>query len=219
MPNANNQPRATLISNGSSTGSPVPWNGGPGIFQVAGTFGGSTVSIQYMSVDGSTYITLGSLTAAGILSFVAPQGLIRASVSGGSPSGLYAAADSVSAASSDGAFTTGTAEVSLASLISGEIQQFNRLAGGAVARYAYITADAVVSPGPAIYYGAYCLAAGTMASVYDNTAASGNLLLASQVGAANTFYGPPGGVGVLCNNGIYADWTSGTWLVLYVGAA
>lgn len=217
MPNANNQPRATLISNGSSTGSPVPWNGGPGIFQVAGTFGGSTVSIQYMSVDGSTYITLGSLTAAGILSFVAPQGLIRASVSGGSPSGLYAAADSVSAASSDGAFTTGTAEVSLASLLSGELQQFNRLAGGAICPYVPVSADTVVSSGPAVYYGAFCVAAGTMAAIYDNTSASGTKLLDSQVGVANTFYGF-GGLGVQCANGIYADWTSGTWLVLCLGA-
>ncbi len=103
-------------------------------------------------------------------------------------------------------------------LLNGELQQFNRLAGGAVVKYAVVSsADTTVVTGAAIYYGAYCIATGTMASIYDNTAASGTALLASQVGAANTFYGIPG-VGILCNNGIYADWTSGTWLVLYVDA-
>ena len=104
-------------------------------------------------------------------------------------------------------------------LLTGELQQFNRLAGGPIAQYAYVTADTIVSATPAIFYGAYCVAAGTMAAIYDNaSAASGNLLQASQVGAANTFYGPAG-TGVLCVNGIYADWTSGTWLVLFAPAA
>lgn len=99
-------------------------------------------------------------------------------------------------------------------LLSGELQTINRLAGGAICSYNYVTADALVKTGQGIFYGVFCVSAGTMAAVYDNTSASGNLLLASQVGVANTFYGPP--AGVLTTTGIYADWTSGTWLVLYV---
>lgn len=109
-------------------------------------------------------------------------------------------------------------ETSLTTLLSGELQQFNRLAGGSIVQAATVTADAAVVSGPAIFYGAFCVGAGTMAAIYDNTAASGKVLLTSQVGAANTFYGIPG-IGILCDNGIYADYTSGTWLVLYVAGA
>lgn len=109
-------------------------------------------------------------------------------------------------------------EVQLSHLLQGELAQFNRLAGGAIVSAALVGADATVVSGPCIYYGAFCLATGTMAAIYDNTAASGTKLLDSQVGAANTFYGVPG-VGIQCANGIYADWTSGSWLVLYVVGA
>lgn len=116
----------------------------------------------------------------------------------------------------DDALLAGKAtEVQLSHLLQGELSQFNRLAGGAIVTDVEVTADGVVYSGPCIYYGAYCLAAGTMASIYDNVAASGKALLASQVGAANTFYGIPG-LGIQCANGIYADWTSGTWRVLLV---
>lgn len=107
--------------------------------------------------------------------------------------------------------------VSLSTILNGELSQFNRLAGGAIVKAATVTADAAVVSGPAIFYGAFCVGAGTMAAIYDNVSASGKVLLTSQVGAANTFYGTAG-IGVLCDNGIYADYTSGTWLVFYVDA-
>jgi hypothetical protein len=103
-------------------------------------------------------------------------------------------------------------------LLNGELSQFNRMAGGAIVNKAYVTADALIVSGPCIYYGAECLVAGTMTSIYDNVTATGNLLLASQVGAANTFYGVAG-LGKLCDNGIYANWDSGTWCVYYVEVA
>lgn len=113
------------------------------------------------------------------------------------------------------ALLTGKAEeVRLSHYLQGELSQFNRLAGGAIVSYSLIGADTAVSSGPCIYYGAFCLATGTMAAIYDNTTASGTKLLDSQVGSANTFYGVQG-VGIQCANGIYADWTSGSWLVLY----
>lgn len=100
--------------------------------------------------------------------------------------------------------------VKLDDLIAGENQTFNRLMGGAVCKYAVVTADGVVSATPAILYGVVLIAAGTMANIYDNTAASGTVVIPSTTASVNF-----GGVGVLMNNGIYADWTSGTWLVLY----
>jgi hypothetical protein len=100
-------------------------------------------------------------------------------------------------------------------LLTGELQQFNRLAGGPIVKYAIVGADGPVVAGPAILYGAYLLSAGTLAGVYDNaSAASGNLLIPSTTASVHF-----NGAGVLCNNGIFADWTSGSWLILYVDAA
>ena len=101
-------------------------------------------------------------------------------------------------------------------LLNGELTQFNRLAGGPIVQYAVVTSDATglnVASGPAILYGVVLIAAGTMANVYDGVTATGNVLIPSTT-ATVTF----NGMGVLCNNGITCDWTSGTWLVLYAPA-
>jgi hypothetical protein len=103
--------------------------------------------------------------------------------------------------------------VTLHSLLTGELQQFNRLAGGPICQYAVVTSDATglnVASGPAILYGIVLIAAGTMASVYDGATATGNVLIPSTT--ATVMFN---GAGILCNNGITCDWTSGTWLVLY----
>jgi hypothetical protein len=101
-------------------------------------------------------------------------------------------------------------------LTTGELQQFNRQAGGPIVLQSDpITADGVVVSGPCIYYGAICLGAGDIVAIYDNLAASGTVLLGAQTGTLNTFYGVAG-VGRQCSNGIYVNWTSGTWVVLYV---
>jgi hypothetical protein len=87
---------ATLLSNASATGSPVVWGGGLGIFDCAGTFGGATVTLQFLGPDGSTWIAMGSdttLSAAGGALFTFRPGKIRAAVSGGAPSGLFATAE------------------------------------------------------------------------------------------------------------------------------
>lgn len=102
--------------------------------------------------------------------------------------------------------------VTLSSLLSGENQTFNRLMGGAVCKYAIVGADTVVSAAPAILYGVFLLSAGTMASVYDHaSAASGNAVIPSTTASYHF-----NGAGILMNNGIFCDWTSGSWLVLYV---
>lgn len=85
-----------LLSNASATGSAVRWPGGEGTFTVVGTFGGTTVALQYLGPDGTTWIgvdaTDASFTAAGMCGFVLAPGQIRAAVTGGSPSALYAKA-------------------------------------------------------------------------------------------------------------------------------
>ena len=90
--------RVDLLSNATATGSSVTWPGGRGSFVVAGTFGGATVSLQLLGPNGTTWITAGTyttLTAEGIGNFDLPQGRIRAAVTGGPPSGLYAIAVTV----------------------------------------------------------------------------------------------------------------------------
>lgn len=85
-----------LLSNASATGSPTTWSGGLGIFAAVGTFGGATVTLQFLGPDGSTWVAMGAdttLSAAGGALFTFSPGKIRAAVSGGAPSGLYATAE------------------------------------------------------------------------------------------------------------------------------
>lgn len=87
-----------LLSNKAATGDWHRWHGGIGVFAVAGTFGGATVSLEFLGPDGTTAIAMGTdttLTAAGGAQFSFPGGQIRASVTGGAPSGLYATADAL----------------------------------------------------------------------------------------------------------------------------
>jgi len=84
-----------LLSNASATGTAVAWPGGKGTVSVSGTFGGATLTLQYLGPDGVTWLTAGTLTtftAAGAANFEAAPGSIRMAVSGGSPSALYATA-------------------------------------------------------------------------------------------------------------------------------
>lgn len=85
-----------LLSNASSTGSAAEWGGGLGVFAAAGTFSGATIKLQFLCPDGSTWADVGAdttLTVAGGGVFVLPPGRIRAAVSGGPPSGMYAQAE------------------------------------------------------------------------------------------------------------------------------
>lgn len=86
-----------LLSNASATGTWVDWPGGAGTFITSGTFSGATVKLQ-ASIDGgtttfdvdqggSTYVTH---TAAGAGNFEIGQCKLRAAISGGPPSEIYA---------------------------------------------------------------------------------------------------------------------------------
>lgn len=84
--------RADLLDDASATGSDVQWGGGRGSFMAEGTFDGATVTLQVITPNG-TWIPVSSataLTAAGAAEFELPAGRIRAAVSGGTPTALYA---------------------------------------------------------------------------------------------------------------------------------
>lgn len=88
----------TLLSNAAATGSAQGWKGGRGVFTLAGTVGGATITLQYLGPDGATWLTAAAattLTAVGVASFELPPGQIRAAVTGGAPSGLYAQAERI----------------------------------------------------------------------------------------------------------------------------
>jgi len=107
-------------------------------------------------------------------------------------------------------------------LLAGELQQFNRQAGGPIVQKAYIAADGIAYSGACIFYGIKVLTAGTAIDVHDAlTAVAGTEVID---GEATTTLGAvlvpgPIGAGVLMDTGIYVNLTGGTYHVLYVPAA
>ena len=97
-----NSSSVKLLDNESATGAAKPWPGGRGHFSCIGTFGGTSVQLQYMGPNGSYInaqalapdgtLTAVPLTAAGGFVFELPATDIKAVVTGGSPSALYAIA-------------------------------------------------------------------------------------------------------------------------------
>lgn len=82
---------------GAQNGAARQWPGGEGIFAVAGTLDGATVSLEFLGPNGSTWIAAGAATtlttnSAGV--FRLPAGLIRAVITGGTaPANIFARAD------------------------------------------------------------------------------------------------------------------------------
>lgn len=87
-----------LLANASATGNPVRWPGGEGVFKVEGTLNGATVALKYLGPDVSTWRSVGTDTTITDLAvssggvFVLDECMIKAEVTGGTPSGLYATA-------------------------------------------------------------------------------------------------------------------------------
>lgn len=85
-----------LLVNASTDGAWEQWTGGRGTFMVVGTFGGATVTLQTKGPDpAGTPIAVGehtTFTENGVGNFDLASCEIRAAISGGSPSGLYATA-------------------------------------------------------------------------------------------------------------------------------
>lgn len=83
-----------LLENGSATSAEFVWSGGTGVFQVVATFGGGSVSLQYLGPNGSTWVAAGSdttLAANGGGVFTLPPGKIRAAVA--TATAVYARAE------------------------------------------------------------------------------------------------------------------------------
>lgn len=78
-----------LLENASATGSWVGWEGGRTSLVTFGTLP-TTYKLQLLGKDNSTAVDVATITAAGLTSYDLPPGQYRMSISGGSPSGLYA---------------------------------------------------------------------------------------------------------------------------------
>lgn len=81
-----------LLVNASATGAQLNWPGGKGHFSAAGTFNGASVMLQALAPDGATWISLAgaTLVSADLVVFELGPIPVRALVSGGPPSGMYA---------------------------------------------------------------------------------------------------------------------------------
>lgn len=79
-----------LLSNASATGSAVEVQGGSYIWSTQGTFSGATLTLQALGPDGSTYMDVAAITAAGAVAVNIGDGTsMRVAVAGGPPSGIY----------------------------------------------------------------------------------------------------------------------------------
>lgn len=95
-----------LITNGAVTGAAVQWPGGRGFFAVDGTFGGASAGLEwqtrsgvwvpYKVMDGAGVRTaVPAITAADGFLFELPPCPIRATLTGGAPSAMYAGASRI----------------------------------------------------------------------------------------------------------------------------
>jgi hypothetical protein len=87
-----------LLNNAAATGSAVRWTGGRGVFTVySATFSGATIKLQWSPDAGTTWLDVDragdthvTLTAVGAGGFELPPCVLRANVSGGPPSAVFA---------------------------------------------------------------------------------------------------------------------------------
>lgn len=86
-----------LLNNASATGEAVTNSGGTYVITADGTFGGTTLQLQLLSPDGTSWISVasGTFTAEGSFVCDLPAGSIRMLVTGGTPSALYADAKKI----------------------------------------------------------------------------------------------------------------------------
>jgi hypothetical protein len=86
--------QGTTTVGGAATGSAFTCPGGLCVFSVVGTFGGATVALYVRGPDGTTWLNAGvntTLTAAGMGTVYLPPCEVQAQISGGAPSGIFAA--------------------------------------------------------------------------------------------------------------------------------
>ncbi len=89
-----------LLDNAAATSAGAYWAGGRGFFTAVATFGGGSVTLQYLGPDNTTWLvaqqpdaTDAALTANGGVLFELPPGQIRAAVV--TATAVYARADRV----------------------------------------------------------------------------------------------------------------------------
>jgi len=88
-------PQLLTGATAQAAGSSATWGGGDGVFEVSGSFNGSTVTLQAKAQDGNYYDVSGTgLSAGGTKPFSLPPGSIRANVTVAAPNGggVFAAA-------------------------------------------------------------------------------------------------------------------------------
>ena len=100
---------AELLTNAGAgapfTGNSTVWGGGRGLLTAAGTFGGTSLTMEYQGAGGLWYpvqamspaatFTTVALTAAGAFIFELPPGNVRAVAAGGTPTAMFARADRI----------------------------------------------------------------------------------------------------------------------------
>lgn len=95
----------TLLSNSSTLGNGAAQTvsiGGSYLYQIAGTFGGTTAKLQLLGPDGATYVDIAgtSFTSANMVKLDLPAGSqVRAVMTSGTPTGMYATLGLVQGAS------------------------------------------------------------------------------------------------------------------------
>lgn len=55
-----------LLDGAAATGAALPWEGGPGLFAICGTFAGVTASLELLGPDGVTWLAVTAYTANGV---------------------------------------------------------------------------------------------------------------------------------------------------------
>lgn len=74
---------AVVLTAANASSSQVQWPGGMGVMTAVGTFGGATLSLQFVGPDGSTLVTAGAgttMTAAGASVFYLPKCLVQLTI-------------------------------------------------------------------------------------------------------------------------------------------
>ena len=117
--------------------------------------------------------------------------------------------------------TSRALHVWIAGGISGMLDQFDRLAGGAVVQglAANQSADGVAVTGACLLYAIRCTASASgVVTIYDGVTAAGKQIATSMALTANTTYNLAGGAGEQMSTGVYVDLVSGTatFDILYV---
>jgi len=88
------QETLALITNNVAAAAQTAY-GGDYVWSVVGTFGGASVQLQSLSPDGTTYQNIGAAktapdTTGGTGVGLGSNATVRATITGGTPSGLYA---------------------------------------------------------------------------------------------------------------------------------